>query len=177
MTADQLAAILACPLARAEQWLAPLTAAMEEFHIDTPARQQAFIAQIGHESGRLQYVRELWNPAQCPWQARYEGRADLGNLNPGDGARFKGRGLIQITGRANYAECGHALGLDLQADPELLEQPDNAARSAAWFWHTRNLNPLADTGDFRLITKRINGGLNGYGERLAILRRAQQVIA
>lgn len=177
MTADQLARILACPVSRAAQWIGPLTDAMAEFNIDTPGRQAAFLAQVGHESGRLQYVRELWGPEQCPWQARYEGRADLGNTEPGDGAKYKGRGLIQITGRANYRECGQALGADYETNPTLLELPGDAARSAAWFWHSRNLNALADAGDFRRITQRINGGLNGYGDRLAIYGRAQRVLA
>lgn len=119
----------------------------------------AFIAQIGHESGQLVYVREIWGPT--PAQTKYEGRADLGNTVPGDGLKCRGRGLIQITGRANYAACGEALGLDLINHPELLEQPQYACMSAAWFWATKGLNTLADAGDFDRITKRINGWLNG----------------
>ena len=144
---------------------------MAEFEINTPARQAAFLAQIGHESGQLRYVRELASGAA------YEGRKDLGNTQPGDGVRFKGRGLIQITGRANYLKCGEALGLDLIADPELLEQPINACRSAGWFWESRGLNALADAGDFLRITKRINGGTNGLADRQALYESAQQVFA
>lgn len=143
---------------------------MEEFEIDTPLRQAAFLAQIAHESGSLKYVRELASGGA------YEGRADLGNTEPGDGVLFKGRGLIQITGRANYRDCGQALGLDLLDDPSALEQPENACRSAAWFWYSRKLNDLADRGDFRTITKRINGGYNGYQDRLKYYERAKKVL-
>jgi putative chitinase len=139
---------------------------MALYAIDSPARQAAFLAQIGHESGGLIYVRELWGPT--PSQEGYEGRADLGNTEPGDGFRYRGRGLIQVTGRANYATCGAALNLPLIDSPELLEQASNAAQSAAWFWNSHGLNDLADTGDFNTITRRINGGLNGLANRLAL---------
>lgn len=144
---------------------------MALYGIDSPARQAAFIAQVGHESGRLVYVRELWGPT--PVQRRYEGRKDLGNTNPGDGFRYRGRGLIQVTGRTNYARCGAALGIDLVDAPALLERPDNAALSAAWFWTSRGLSELADTGDFERITRRINGGLNGLNDRLKLWKSAR----
>jgi putative chitinase len=144
---------------------------MAEFDINTPARQAAFIAQIAHESGQLRYVRELASGAE------YEGRADLGNTMIGDGIRFRGRGLIQVTGRANYKACGAALHLDLILFPELLEQPMYACRSAAWFWKTRGLNELADAGDQVKITRRINGGTKGLAERLAYFELAKKVIA
>lgn len=144
---------------------------MMEFEIDNPERQAAFLAQIAHESGSLRYVRELASGEA------YEGRADLGNTEPGDGQRYRGRGLIQITGRSNYQACGDALGVDLVGNPELLEGPDLACRSAAWFWKAKGLNELADNGDFKLITKRINGGYNGYEDRVAFHERAQQVLA
>jgi putative chitinase len=172
INAGVLARAIDCSYDRASRWAVPIGDAMAEFGIATPLRQAAFLAQIGHESGRLQYVHEIWNPAQCPWQARYEGRADLGNTQPGDGYRFRGRGLIQITGRANYSACGADLGLDLEAEPQLLEQPGNAARSAAWYWHTRQLNTLADAQNMRGITRAINGGLNGLAERLALYATA-----
>lgn len=177
MTRYELLTIM--PLAathlKADEFLAPLGAAMDEFGIDTPVRQAAFLAQIGHESGQLQYTRELWGPTDA--QRGYEGRADLGNVVDGDGFRFRGRGLIQITGRANYAACGVALGLDLLAHPDLLEGPVNACRSAAWFWHLHGLNALADAGDFEHLTKRINGGLNGYPDRVGLWGRAKNVLA
>ena len=146
---------------RVQDFLEPLNAAMREFHINTPVRQAAFLAQIAHESGELRYVKELASGAA------YEGRVSLGNTQPGDGMKFKGRGLIQITGRNNYFECGKALGVDLITNPELLETPDLACRSAAWFWASRGLNDLADKGDINRICRRINGGLNGLSDRMA----------
>jgi putative chitinase len=170
LTANQLRHILPLAGARADTFCAPLNIAMGEFEINTPERQAAFIAQIGHESGQFRYVREHASGAA------YEGRADLGNAMRGDGVRFKGRGLIQITGRANYKACGDALGLDLILYPELLEQPMYACRSAGWFWKTHGLNELADAGDQVKITRRINGGTNGLAERLAYFEIARKVI-
>ncbi|MDN2713786.1 glycoside hydrolase family 19 protein [Janthinobacterium sp. SUN120] len=90
--------------------------------------------------------------------------------------RFRGRGLLQVTGRVNYAACGKALGLDLLAKPELLEQTVNACRSAGWFWQARGLNALADAGDQERVTRRINGGVNGLAERLALYQAARKVL-
>lgn len=171
MTAAQLLAIMPFARKRIGTFLAPLNAAMAEFSIDTRARQASFIAQVGHESGQLAYLRELASGDA------YEGRRDLGNTRPGDGRRYRGRGLIQVTGRANYAACGAALGLDLVASPELLEQPVNACRSAGWFWKTHGLNELADAGDQVLVTRRVNGGTNGLAERLALFGAAKRVLA
>lgn len=149
----------------------PLNAAMKEFEIDqTGPREAMFIAQLCHESGGFRYVEELASGAA------YEGRKDLGNTEPGDGVKFKGRGLIQITGRSNYRTCGDALGVDLLSDPPSLERHDLACRSAGWFWSSRGLNELSDKGDFRMITKRINGGLNGWQDRLQFYEKAQQVL-
>ena len=152
-----------------------LNTAMNRYQIVGAKRVAAFIAQIGHESGQLKYVKEIWGPTAA--QARYEGRADLGNTQPGDGSKFRGRGLIQITGRANYKACGEALGLDLINQPELLEKPQHACMSAAWFWATRSLNTLADAGQFDAITRRINGGQNGAADRQALYARALKVLA
>ena len=148
---------------------------MNRYGILGTARAAAFIAQVGHESGQLRWVREIWGPTAE--QVGYEGRADLGNTVKGDGSKYRGRGLIQITGRANYTACGEALGLDLIDMPELLELPQYAAMSAAWFWSTRGLNTLADLGDFPKITRRINGGLNGLEDRLHLWERAKRVLA
>ena len=159
---------------RVQDFLEPLNAAMREFHINTPERQAAFLAQIAHESGELRYVKELASGAA------YEGRVSLGNTQPGDGMKFKGRGLIQITGRANYAACSAALydGPDvLIQHPELLETVSGACRSAAWYWQTRGLNELADAGNFERITRRINGGLNGLADRLALFQVACKVLS
>ncbi len=175
ITAQQLLLILPNAGAKAGVFAPVLNTAMGKFGIVTPARVAAFIAQIGHESGQLRYVREIWGPTKQ--QAGYEGRKDLGNTVAGDGSKFRGRGLIQVTGRANYAACGEALGLDLLKHPELLEEPQHAAMSAAWFWHRAGLNTLADAGDFLLITKRINGGTNGLADRKALYDRALKVLA
>lgn len=112
-----------------------------------------------------------------PTQVKHEGRADLGNTVAGDGSKYRGRGLIQITGRANYAACGEALGVGLVNQPERLEQPQYACMSAAWFWATKGLNTLADAGNFERITRRINGGLNGQDDRLALWKKASDVLA
>ena len=152
-----------------------LNTAMNRYQIVGPKRIAAFIAQIGHESGQLKYVKEIWGPTAA--QARYEGRKDLGNTVAGDGSRYRGRGLIQITGRANYMACGEALGLDLIKQPELLEKPHHACMSAAWFWATWGLNTLADAGQFDKITRRINGGQNGATDRQALYARALKVLA
>lgn len=166
MTPEILASALGLSLFRARAWADPLAAAMALYAIDSPIRQAAFLAQVGHESGRLIYVRELWGPTEV--QEGYEGRKDLGNTKPGDGSRYRGRGLIQITGRANYQQCGEALSLPLIDHPELLEQPSNAAQSAAWFWTFHGLNDPADEGDFHTITRCINGGYNGWDDRLRL---------
>lgn len=175
MTPQQLARATGARIDRASEWLAPIVAAMAEFEINTPDRQAAFLAQIGHESGGLHWAVEIWGPTTA--QARYEGRADLGNTEPGDGYKFRGRGLIQTTGRANYAATGKALGVYLLSDPTLLALPELAARSAGWYWQSHGLNELADVGDFKRITLRINGGTNGMDDRLARFEAAKAVLA
>ena len=175
LTLDQLSTATGSHQREAEMFLPVIDAAMDEFEINTPARQAAFLAQIGHESGGLHWLREIWGPTTA--QERYEGRQDLGNTEPGDGYKYRGRGLVQITGRANYAEAGEALGVDFVNAPELLENPDQAARSAAWFWKRHGLNELADADDFYTITRRINGGTNGYDERVALWDAAKGVLA
>ena len=149
----------------------PLNEALFTYGItDTPIREAMFIAQVAHESGSFHYTQEIASGEA------YEGRQDLGNVERGDGVRFKGRGYIQVTGRANYKACGEAIGIDLIQHPELLEDIPNACRSAAWFWYMKGLNDLADKDDFLTITKRINGGTNGWKERMAFLNRAKQVL-
>lgn len=174
MSPAELRAIMPLAGKLADMFSAPLTAAMEEFGIDTPQRQASFIAQIAHESLQLRFTREMWGPT--PAQRGYEGCADLGNTYPGDGFRYRGRGLIQVTGRANYRTCGAMLGFDLLNFPELLEGPTLAARSAAWFWQKRGLNVLADKDDQVGICKRINGGTNGLAERLKFYETARKVM-
>lgn len=174
ITAEQLKEAWDCPQYRAEKLAPPLAAAMALHDITTPARIAAFLAQIGHESGRGSYSREMWGPTEA--QKRYEGRLDLGNTEEGDGFKFRGRGFIQITGRANYAEVGEALNLPLTEAPAMLEDPHHAAMSAAWWWNAHHCNELADKGDFRALTRRINGGLNGYDDRLILWRKAKGVL-
>lgn len=160
--------------AMAERWWPHVDQTWREFEISTPARQAAWIAQVGHESGGFVFTRELWGPTAA--QQRYEGRLDLGNTRPGDGKRFMGRGLIQITGRANYRECGAALGVDLESNPVLLQGDALAARSAGWFWRWKGLNALADAADFIGLTRRINGGTNGLADRQMRWDRARRAL-
>jgi putative chitinase len=146
---------------------APLLATTcEEFGIDTPLRVAYFLGQVGQESGELYYTQEL-----ASGQA-YEGRKDLGNIVPGDGVRFKGRGLIQVTGRYNYSLAATALGLPLLDHPELLSQSGPACRVTGWFWQTKQLNHYADIQDINTLTRRINGGFNGLPNRILYTQRA-----
>ena len=175
ITEQQLLQILPNAGRNAGVFFPALNTAMNRYGIVGNARVSAFIAQVGHESGPLRYVRAIWGPTAQ--QAGYEGRADLGNTAKGDGSKYRGRGLIQITGRANYAACGEALGLDLINRPELLELPQHAAMSAAWFWSMKGLHILADQKDFAKITRRINGGLTGQADRQALYDKALKVLA
>jgi predicted chitinase len=156
--------------ARANELMPHLNAAMQEAGINTPQRQAAFLAQLAHESGEFRWFEELASGEA------YEGREDLGNIHPGDGVRFKGRGPIQLTGRDNYRAAGQALGIDLENNPTRAADPDVGFRTAAWYWNNRNLNQYADAGNFDAITYRINGGYNGKAERDAYYARALQVL-
>lgn len=168
LTQDQLhKALPHCKVSHVAEFYPHVVAALEEFKIDTPHRIAFFLGQVAHESAEFRYVKELASGHE------YEGRHDLGNTHPGDGVRYKGRGLVQITGRANYLTCGKALGLDLINHPELLEQPREAVRSACWFWNLRKLSDHADKFtrvEYQAVTKRINGGLNGWTSRVQYLR-------
>jgi putative chitinase len=138
--------------------------------ITTPKRQAAFLAQLAHESAEFRYFEELASGEA------YEGRRSLGNTQPGDGVRYKGRGPIQLTGRANYRAAGQALGIDLEGNPRRAADVDVGFRTAAWFWTRRKLNSHADRGDFREVTRLINGGYNGLASRMAYYRRALDVL-
>jgi putative chitinase len=177
-----------------------LNTAMVRFQIITARRIAAFIAQIGHESGQLTRVVENLNydapGLMATWPSRfpadlaaararqpekianiaYASRMGNGNTASRDGWTYRGRGLIQITGRANYQECGDDLGIDLIGNPDLLIQPQYAALSAAWFWELNGLNELADRDQFNSITRRINSGLNGLQDRLLLWARARAVL-
>ena len=124
-----------------------------------------FLAQVMHESGGLRYVREIWGPTKA--QKGYEGRADLGNVKPGDGKRFMGRDVIQVTGRANYRALSKWAGFDFEAKPEALESPEWLGIGAIWYFLTRKgLLDYARAGNIEMVTRRVNGGLNGYQDRL-----------
>lgn len=173
--AQLLQTAVGCTPERADLFAPHLAAACQYYGIDTPERLAAFLAQIGHESGSLRYVREIADGSA------YEGRRDLGNLVPGDGVRFRGRGLIQLTGRDNYRQMrdllAHQEPPDFLEFPEALEEPRWAAWSAAAWWHSRHLSELADRGEFDAITRRINGGANGATDRRQRWERAKAALS
>jgi putative chitinase len=207
ITAATLKAAL--PLCKApDQWAPALNQAMEKYEINTPPRIACFLAQIGHESGQLNRLSEslyyktaarlvaVW-PKRFPTEASaapyvmneeklanfvYANRIGNGPVESGDGYRYRGRGLIQITGRSNYADVGKALGADLLNQPDLLIEPTLAAMSAAFFWYGHGLNALADDQtdddieDFTTITKKINGGTAGLKERLALFKAIEPLL-
>jgi putative chitinase len=182
------------------KWLEPLKETFEKYQINTPKRQACFIGQCMHESGGFKFLRENLNYSakalMATWPSRfpdmdiaekyerqpskiadkvYSGR--MGNTEDGDGAKYIGRGLIQLTGKDNYRAFGEAIGEDLLANPELVEQPRYAALSAGWFWNKRGLNALADAMDITTLTVRINGGKIGIDDRIAKINKALDVLA
>lgn len=178
MDAKTLATCTGATAIRADAWALPITSAMSMYQINTPARQAAFLAQIGYESGGMNWTTELWEPtdAQKEYEPPSAKASQLGNTQPGDGYLFRGRGLIQITGRANYDAVGRALCLDCTANPALLTQPEWAAQSAAWWWSMHGLNALADADNYEAITRAINGGLTGYVGRCTLWAQAKQAL-
>lgn len=180
MTPELLSQACGIPLARAQKWAAPITLAMDAGGITNRLRVAAFLAQVGHESGSFQYVRELGGNDYLKKYDTGSLAERLGNTPEadGDGQLYRGRGLIQITGRANYRMCSKALFNDdrLMKTPELLEQPEWACKSAVWFWNSRNLNSLADSQLFDAITRKINGGTNGAEDRRARYKQALSVL-
>ena len=210
VTREQLSAMLSNTVARqnVDAWVQPLNSAMEEWDIHTPARQAAFLAQILHESGELQHLvenlkysadrlRQVWpsrftsneqaavygyNPEKIANKV-YASRMGNGDEHSGDGWKFRGRGLIQLTGRQNYTKCAAALALDLLGNPDLLAQPLGAARSAAWFWSSMKLNELADNKpgvdageEFIKITRLINGGTIGLLSRQTYWKTCKEAL-
>ena len=194
MTSEQLQA-----LGIDAKWLEPLEEAFEKYDISTPQRQACFIGQCAHESGNFKTMQENLNysaeglmktwPSRFPTKemadqyARqpakiagkvYNGR--LGNTSEEEAAKYLGRGLIQLTGKENYANCGSGLGVDLVGNPDWLLDPKYAALSAGWFWNKKGLNSLADSGDVDTMTKRINGGLIGLDDRKAKIAKALSVL-
>jgi putative chitinase len=202
MRLDQFLAIL--PMAP-QKWHAILETAMAEWRINNWVRQAAFLAQIGHESGQcnrlvenLHYrsavqiqrtfptrvktidaARDLVMQPEALANTVYSNRYGNGPPESGDGYRYRGRGLIQVTFKDNYYACGKALKLDLVAQPELLEQEDVAARSACWYWNSRGLSAVADAGgdlNFERITKAINPAMHGQTERRKLWIKAMEVL-
>ncbi len=157
--------------AKAVAYIPFINSAMVEGDMLTPARQAAFLAQLAHESGELKYMEEIASGAD------YEGRRSLGNTKPGDGKRFKGRGPLQLTGRANYTAASAAFGIDLINHPELAAEPELGFRIATWFWRTKGLNRLADAGKFERITQIINGGKNGRASRNDYYESARRILS
>jgi putative chitinase len=195
MTNEQLKA-----LGIEEKWFEPLQETFEKYQINTPKRQACFIGQCMHESGGFKFLRENLNYSakalMNTWPSRfsdmdtaekfernpsaiankvYSGR--MGNTEDGDGAKFIGRGLIQLTGKDNYKAFGDAIGEDLVSTPQLVEEPRYAALSAGWFWNKRGLNALADAMDITTLTVRINGGKIGIDDRIAKINKALDILA
>lgn len=193
---------------RAAFWLPYLNAAMAEFGITTPARAAMWLANVAHETRELKALVENLNYTtaariRAVWPSRfpafgsanayvrapeklaekvYGGRADLGNTQPGDGWRFRGRGAPHLTGRDAYARAGKALGLPLIDSPELLEHPAHACRVAGWFWQSKGMNAVADAGDSELVRRKWAGGTkgkppHGLAQVLAYEKRARQALA
>jgi len=171
-TKEKLAIVL--PLAaksRLDLYFEPLKAGMTKYGITTGLQAAHFLAQLGHESMSFLYSEEIASGAA------YEGRSDLGNTQPGDGRRFKGRGLIQLTGRANYAAYSKFAGVDYVGQPETLSiDPIVAVDVSCWFWRDRGVDKLAEQDDVKAVTRRINGGFNGLDDRMHNLRRAKAVL-
>jgi putative chitinase len=167
------------PQAKRQLYLPFINKIMEIYEIDTPLRASAFLAQIAHESGELKFMEELWGPTAQ--QKKYDPPSDLakslGNTEPGDGFRYRGRGPIQITGRANYKKYGDLLKVDLVGNPDLAATPQYAFSTAGLFWKLNRLNELADVQDFTAITKRINGALTGLPERQKYYEIAKDVLS
>ena len=182
-----------------DQWEIPLNQVFVKYEIDTPKRQAAFIGQCSYESANFTRLQENLNytaqrlmqvwPSRFPYIIAaepyahnpeklanfvYAGR--MGNLQDGDGYTYRGRGLIQITGREMYTKCGNALGIDLIDNPDLLLTPEYATLSAGWFWNKHGLNALADAQEYGTMTRRINGGTTGLDDRIVRITKALEVL-
>jgi putative chitinase len=147
---------------------------LPEYDIVTPRRIEHFLAQAAHETAGFSTTEELGGPS---YFARYDGREDLGNVRPGDGARYHGRGIFQLTGRANYRRIGGLLGLDLEGNPELASDPVVSLRIACLYWNDRKIGPMAEDDDLLRVTRAINGGKNGLDDRRRYLGIAKREVA
>lgn len=174
MTRDEVLFIMPLAKNKVDTYLPYLNKYAPVYGVTTTLRMAHFLAQIAQESGQLKYVRELASGAAYDTGKKAQA---LGNTpeKDGDGQRYKGRGLIQITGRTNYKDVSKALGVDFIAHPEKLEEPEYAVASAYWYWQSHGCNELADMNDSVKVTRRINGGTNGLDDRLRYLGRAKQV--
>lgn len=150
---------------------AVLASTLASYKIDTRLRIAHFLGQTCHESAGFRTTEEFASGA------RYEGRADLGNNQPGDGPRYKGRGLLQLTGRANYRALGAILGVDLEGDPELAAEPVLSLRIACEYWKKRSINAACDRDDIVEVTRLVNGGTNGLDDRRLCTTKAKTAIA
>lgn len=196
ITADQLQALKISP-----DWLEPLNETFQRYEINTPLRMAAFIGQCAHESGNFKTLQENLNYSAeglCRvWPSRfptlesaqpyhrnpdkiankvYSGRMGNGPEETGEGSLYKGRGLIQLTGKDNYTQCGDSLGIDLIHSPDLVLAPKYAALSAGWFWNRNGLNKLADAKDYTAMTRKINGGVIGLDDRIKHIKHALEVL-
>lgn len=183
------------------KWLEPIKETFEKYGINTEKRQAAFIGQCMHESGGFKLLEENLNYSakalMATWPSRfpteemanqyarnpekiankvYGGRMGNADESSGEGWRYRGRGIKQLTGKENYQRCSEALGVDLVENPDLLLDPKYATLSAGWFWNKHNLNDLADKSDIETMTKRINGGLLGLDARKAAIHKAESVL-
>ena len=184
-----------------EAWLQPLNDTFDRFEINTPLRQACFIGQCSHESEHFRFLEENLNykaeslmrvwpshfnhamAQECAHNPKkiadiaYAHRMGNGGPETGDGFAYRGRGLIQLTGKSNYHACGEELGIDLINNPDYLSTPEGACLSAGWFWHTHGLNQLADANEIEHMTKKINGGTIGLEDRRKHAELALQVLS
>jgi putative chitinase len=169
----ELVTISGMPMSRAAMYIDGLNQTLEEYNITNPVVICMFLGQMLHESAAFRYMTELASGTA------YEGRKDLGNTVPGDGPRYKGRSIVMVTGRANYGQISQALGVDFVSQPDLLSTPPYCILAGGWFWNSRNLSSVASAGTedaFRLVTKKINGGYNGYDDRKQYWDKAKKVL-
>ena len=170
VTKEQLSKIMPNAKSRIDKFLPVINKWADHFGISTSMRMAHWIAQVAHESGEIRYTKELASGRA------YEGRKDLGNTQQGDGVKYKGRGLIQITGRANYRKYANYCGFDVVRCPELLERPLGATKSSMWVFQKFGCNELADADNLKAIRRKINGGYNGLAACEKYLKRAKEAL-
>jgi putative chitinase len=173
ITATILRAIAPAAKLDLDALAAAMATTLPRYGIDTPLRVAHFVAQAAQETDGFKTLEEYGGAS---YFRRYDGRADLGNTEPGDGARYHGRGVFQLTGRANYRSVGRSLGVDLEGNPDRAAEPALSVRIACDYWRARGINPLADADDLEGVTRKINGGLNGLADRRTYLARAKPLI-